>query len=167
MAEGASPLPGRGRRVTALAGAVGLAVLVAACQPAAPTGPPPPRQTTTSLEIDAARTALTQALVAQGITVEPDVGGLRLTATDPRFMRCDTLQLRPRGRDTQQTQLARPDRTTTTAAVRIESAGARTQLSWAPRFSGSYLNRLDNIRFEQPCRSTGVLEQLLSTALPN
>lgn len=144
-----------------------LAGLVAACQPAPQAGPPPPLRTTTSLDLEAARSGLAGRLAAEGFTVEQDVGGLRASSTDPRFMRCDTLQLRPLGRDSGQTRFVRPDRTLTTAAIRIEAAGARTQLSWQPGFGGSYLNRLDNIRFDNPCRSTGVLEQLLSTALPD
>lgn len=144
-----------------------LGLLVAACQPAPPPGPPPPRQTTTSLDLEEARVALVARLVAEGFTVEPDVGGLRVRADDPRFMRCDVLMLRPRGRDTKQTQPTRPDQTTTTVIIRIEAAGPRTRLAWEPRFFGSYLNRLDNIRFDAPCRSTGVLEQLLATALPD
>jgi hypothetical protein len=151
-------------RAVALAALLGL--LAAACQPAAPAGPPPPRQTTTGLELEAARTALADRLAAEGFTVEAAVGGLRVHSFDPRFMTCDVLTLRPRGSESEQTRLARPDRTTTTVAIRLEEAGARTALSWEPRFTGSYLNRFDNLRFEQPCRSTGVLERWLATALP-
>jgi hypothetical protein len=157
----------RGFGTRALAASLVLAALVAACQPAPPPGPPPPRQTTTSLDLQAARTTLTERLVALGFTVEADVGGLRVRSADPRFMRCDALKLRPRGSESEQSRLTRADRTTTTAAIRIEAAGARTRLSWEPRFSGSYLNRLDNIRFDNPCRSTGELERLLATALPD
>ena len=158
--------PGR-PTLPALAAAVLLGLLASACQPAAPTGPPPPRQTTTSLDIEAASTALAERLIAEGFTVERDVGGLRLRSEDPGLMRCDVLTIHPRGSESEQTQLARPDRTTSTAAVRIEQAGSRTRVSWEPRFLGSYLNRLDNIRFDSPCRSTGQLEQLLATALPD
>lgn len=157
----------RGCGGRALAWSLVLAGLVVACQPAPPPGPPPPRQATTSLDPEAARTSLAERLTAEGFTVEADVGGLRLRSDDPRFMACDVLTIRPRGGESEQTRLARPERTTTTATIRIEAAGTRTRLSWEPRFSGSYLNRLDNIRFEQPCRSTGVLERLLETALPN
>jgi hypothetical protein len=145
---------------------VGLGGLLAACQPV-PSGPPPARQTTTSLDLSSARDLLAERLAAEGFTVELDVGGLRVRSTDPRFMRCDTVWVRPLGRDSGQTRLVRPDQTVTTASIRIEAAGPRTRVSWQPRFTGSYLNRLDNIRFDNPCRSTGVLEQLLSTALPN
>lgn len=150
-----------------IAGGGLLALLVGACQPAAPTSPPPPRQTTTSLDIEAASVALADRLIAEGFTVERDVGGLRVRSEDPRFMRCEVLTIRPLGGESKQTRLTRPDRTTSTAAVRIEAAGQRTRLTWEPRFLGSYLNRLDNIRFEAPCRSTGQLEHLLTTALPN
>jgi hypothetical protein len=140
--------------------------LVAACQPA-PSGPPPVRQTTTSLDLPSARDLLAERLAAEGFSVEREVGGLRVSSKDPRFMRCDALRVRPLVRDSGQTRLTRPDQTLTTATIRIEAAGPRTRVSWQPRFTGSYLNRLDNIRFDSPCRSTGVLEQLLSTALPN
>ena len=150
-----------------LASAALLGLLLTACQSAAPTAPPQPRQTTTSLEPAAARSALARHLIDEGFTVDRDVGGFRVQSTDGRFMQCDTLLLRPRGRDTKQTRLTRPDQTTTTAAIRIEVAGERTRLSWEPRFVGSYLNRFDNNRFERPCRSSGVFEHLLSTALPN
>ncbi len=150
-----------------LTAAVLLGLLASACQPAAPAGPPPPRQTTTSLDIEAASVALADRLIAEGFTVERDVGGLRVRSEDTRFMRCDVLKIRPRGGESEQTRLVRPDRTITTATVRIEQAGPRTRLGWEPRFVGSYLNRLDNIRFDSACRSTGVLEQLLATALPD
>ena len=96
-----------------------LGLLASACLPAGQAGPPPPRQTTTSLDIEAASVVLADRLIAEGFTVERDVGGLRVRSEDPRFMACDVLTIRPRGGESEQTQLARPDRTTSTAAVRI------------------------------------------------
>jgi len=147
-----------------------LAALVAACQPVPaglPSGPPPPRQTTTSLDLETARATLAERLRGEGFSVERDVGGLRVRATDPRFMRCPVVQVRSLDRDSSKRQSARADRTITTVTIRVEEAGRRTSLSWQPTFTGSYLNRIENLRFERACASTGVVEQLLSTALPN
>jgi hypothetical protein len=157
-------------RMTALVLSLGLAGLVAACQPgpaSAPAGPPPARQTTTSLDLEAARATLAERLIAAGFAVDQDVGGLRVRSTDPRFMRCASLPVRSRDSDSSQRQMARAERTTTTATIRLEQAGARTRVSWQPSFTGSYLNRIENIPFEAPCRSSGVFEQLMSTVLPN
>ena len=140
---------------------------VAACQPPAPPpGPPPPARTTTSLDLETARTTLTERLIAQGFSVDREVGGLVVSTTDPRFSACPAIRVSELGRR-ERNRLTRPDRTTATAVVRIEAAGARTLLTWQASFSGSYLNRFDNIRFEAPCRSTGELERLLAGTLPN
>ena len=158
----------RDRPVRALVFCVGFAGLLAGCQPAppgAPAGPPPARQTTTSLDLETARAALAERLIAEGFTVDRDVGGLRVQSTDPRFMRCASLPVRSRDSDSSQRRMARADRTTTTATIRLEQAGARTRLSWQPGFTGSYLNRIENIRFAAACESTGAFEQLMSTAL--
>ena|GEM_PF-959463 len=159
----------RGRLLT-LASILGLGASLVACQPAPsglPSAPPPARQTTSSLDLEAARATLAERLIAEGFTVERAVGGLHVRTTDPRFMRCPVLQVRSRDRESSQRRLVRPDRTVTTAAIRIEEAGPRTRVSWQPTFTGSYLNRVDNIRFEQACADSGALAQLLSTALPD
>jgi len=170
---GTRPLRGalgapRERLAQALVLSLGLAGLLAACQPTPSAAPAAPaRQTTTSLDLETARATLAERLIAAGFAVDLDVGGLRVQATDPRFMRCATLPVRSRDRKSSQRQMARADRTVTTATIRLEEAGARTRVSWQPSFTGSYLNRLDNLRFDAPCRSTGAFEQLLSTALPD
>ena len=150
--------------------ALALVGLVAACQPISsgrPAGPPPPRQTTTSLDLETARATLAERLGAAGFMVEPDVGGFRVSSADPRFMRCPVVPVRSIDRSSSKRQLARADRTTTTATIRIEEAGRRTRLSWKPTFTGGYLNRIENLRFERPCAGTGVFAQLMETALPN
>ena len=140
---------------------------VAACQPPAPPpGPPPPARTTTSLELDAARAAFAERLLVLGFSVDREVGGLVVSTTEPRFTACPAIWVSELGRR-DRSRLTRPDRTTATAVVRIEATGARTLLTWRTSFSGSYLNRFDNLRFEAPCRSTGELEQLLAGTLPN
>jgi hypothetical protein len=140
---------------------------VAACQPPAPPpGPPPPLRTTTSLDLETARTTLTERLMAQGFSVDREVGSLVVRSTDPRFSACPVISVSELGRR-DRSRLTRPDRTTATAVVRSEAAGARTLLTWQTSFSGSYLNRFDNLRFEEPCRSTGELERLLAGTLPN
>jgi hypothetical protein len=145
-----------------------LAFAVAACRPPAPPpGPPPPLATSTSLDLETAREQLAERLLASGFSVVQRVGGLSVSTTDPRFASCDVISVRERGSDATRSRLTRADAVTATADIRIEVAGPRTRLSWQTRFSGSYLNRFDNIRFEQPCRSTGELERLLATALPN
>ncbi len=144
-----------------------LGALLGACQPPpSPPGPAPPLRTTTSLDLPATHAALAERLAAEGFTVERSVGGVTVSSTDPRFTACDRLQLRERGSDDTRSELVRPDRTTATAVIRIEEAGARTRLSWQTRFTGSYLNRFDNLRVEAPCRGTGELERLLETLLP-
>lgn len=140
---------------------------VTACQPPAPPpGPPPPLRTTTSLDLEGARTALAERLLAQGFSVDREVGGLVVSTSDPRFAACPAVWVSELGRR-ERRRLAEADRTTAAATIRIEAAGPRTRLSWQTSFSGSYLNRFDNIRFDGPCRSTGALERLLETALPN
>ena len=152
-------------RKALLSGPVLLALT--ACQPpAAPPGPPPPVGTTTSLDLDSARMALAERLLALGFSVDRDVGGLSARTTDTRFSACPAIWVSELGRRDRR-RLVEADRTLATATIRIEEAGPRTRLGWQTRFSGSYLNRFDNNRFEAPCRSTGELERLLETALPN
>ncbi len=141
---------------------------IAACQPPAPPpGPLPPMRTTTSLDLETARLALTERLTQDGLEVEQRLGGLTVTGTDDRFTACAPIVISDVRGGNHRSRLTRPDRTTATAVVRIEAAGARTLLSWQASFSGSYLNRFDNLRFEAPCRSTGELERLLAGTLPN
>jgi hypothetical protein len=145
-----------------------LALGLAACQPPAqPPGPPPPSRTTTSLGLEAARETLAERLQAQGFAVERRVGGLVARSTDKSLASCDVIRLRELGQDDTRSRLVRADALTATADIRIEEAGPRTRLSWQTRFVGSYLNRFDNVRVDAPCRSTGALERLLETALPN
>lgn len=124
-------------------------------------------QTSTSLDLDSARTALEERLLAQGFDVDRAVGGLVATSTDPGFVVCEPLIMQERGSDATRSRTARADRTTARAWIRIEEAGTRTRLSWETSFTGSYLNRFDNRRVEEPCRGTGALERLLETALPS
>jgi hypothetical protein len=148
--------------------AAALVLALAACvPPAPPPGPPPPVQTTTSLDLVAARQALEERLQAEGFDVDRAVGGLVATTTDARFVACEPMMMQERGSSATRSHIARPDRVTATASIRIEEAGPRTRLSWGTAFSGSYLNRFDNRRVEAPCRSTGELERLLETALPS
>ena len=145
-----------------------LALGIAACQPPAPPpGPPPPLVTSTSLDLETARETLAERLLAMGFAVDRRLGGLTVSSADPRFTACAALRVRELGRDDTRSRLVSADRVTATADIRIEEAGPRTRLSWATRFSGSYLNRFDNIRFEASCRGTGELERLLSTVLPD
>jgi hypothetical protein len=143
------------------------AMLLGACQPPSPPpGPPPPVRTTTSLDLEGARTTLAERLLAQGFSVDRKVGGLVVRSSDARFAACPAIWVSELGRRDRR-RLVEADRTLATATIRIEEAGPRTRLGWQTSFSGSYLNRLDNIRFEAPCRSTGELERLLETALPS
>ncbi len=142
--------------------AAALLVLLAACQIG---GPPPPASTTTALAPEASTSRLVDALEAAGLDVEQRPDGLRVTTDDPRFVRCLPVNVRGGSGDGSRKVFTQVSERRGVLDVRIVGGGERTQVSWQPRFTGRYRNRVNNTFFERPCESTGELERLLATTL--
>jgi hypothetical protein len=140
----------------------GTAVLLALLLVACTSGPPPPLQTTTSLAPDAAAERVAQALQAEGFTVERGAGTLTARTTGPRFADCPPVMV---GAGDSRRIFTQAAERRAEAVVSFTQTGGQTRASWQTRFSGRYLNRVNNTSFEQACQSTGALEDLLVRSL--
>jgi hypothetical protein len=138
-----------------------LATLLAACAG----GPPPPTEATTALPPAAATERLEQALTAEGVDVARQPDGLRVTTSDPRFVRCLPVNVRDSSGDSSRNVFTQVSERRGVVDVRVASVGDQTRVTWQPRFTGRYHNRVNNSFFDQPCESTGELESLLAQAV--
>jgi hypothetical protein len=138
-----------------------VAMLLAACAG----GPPPPTEATTTLAPAAATERLEQALAAEGIEVAPQPDGLRVTTNDPRFVRCLPVNVRDSSGDSSRNVFTQVSERRGVVDVQVASVGDQTRVTWQPRFTGRYHNRVNNSFFDQPCESTGELESLLAQAV--
>ena len=141
----------------AASAASALAFLVAACA----TTPPPPTSATTDLAPDAARDRVALALGQAGLAVEQTTDGLRVTTSSAAFVQCQAVTVG--GGDGRRLFTQVSDRR---GVVDIGFAGnGRTTATWQTSFTGRYMNQLNNMPFERPCRSTGNLEGLIARSL--
>jgi len=138
-----------------------LAMMLAACAPA---GPPPPSTVSTSLAADAAQAQLAAALEQQGFAVEQVPGGLTAISSNPDFAKCLPVNVSDGSGDGRRVFTQVQERRAM-ASVRFTPGAAGTDVSWSTRYSGRYLNRVNNTFFERVCTGTGELERLLATAL--
>ena len=140
---------------------IALALVVAACQPAGP----PPTSTSTSIAADAAQGQLAALLENRGFAVEQVPGGLTAISSSPDFAKCLPVNVSDGSGDGRR-QFTQVQERRAMASVRFAPSAAGTDVSWSTRYSGRYLNRVNNSWFERVCQGTGELERLLETALP-
>ncbi len=138
-----------------------LAVMLAACAPA---GPPPPSGVSSSLAADAAQARLAATLEERGFAVEQVPGGLTAISSDPEFAQCLPVNVRDGSGDGRR-KFTQVQERRAMASVRFAPAAAGTDVSWSTRYSGRYLNRVNNVWFERVCEGTGELERLLEATL--
>ena len=138
-----------------------LAMMLAACAPA---GPPPPSTVSTSLAADAAQAQLAAALEQQGFAVEQVPGGLTAISSNPDFAKCLPVNVSDGSGDGRR-QFTQVQERRAMASVRFTPGAAGTDVSWSTRYSGRYLNRVNNVWFERLCEGTGELERLLQSTL--
>ncbi len=147
--------------VTRLGVGLVLAMVLAACEPA---GPPPPIGVATSLEAAAAQSRLASTLEDRGFVVEQVPGGLTAISSDPEFAKCLPVNVTDGSSDGRR-QFTQVQERRAMASVRFAPAAAGTDVSWSTRYSGRYLNRVNNVWFERLCEGTGELERLLRSTL--
>jgi hypothetical protein len=142
-------------------------LLLAACA-----GPAPqPGVTTertgamTDLPLAEAERIMVDRLQGLGFSVEdrPETGVVAATidsGAPAEWAFCDRIQVRD-SQDGNRTQWTDVETLRVQINVRLTELGGGTSVTLSPRYTGTYLNRFDNLPFDRLCASAGVLEPML------